>query len=64
MNEGMKKFTVQFLTQPQYRMGTETFLEPFIEFITGGRYDYRSVQDQINQYIEEEYKKGYQDQLD
>ena len=64
MPEGMKKFTVQFLTQPQFRQGTELFLEPFIEFITGGRYDYKSVEDEMNKYIDQEYRKRYEEYLD
>lgn len=64
MPEGMKKFTVQFLTQPQYRQGTEMFLEPLIEFITGGRYDYKSVEDEMNKYIDQEYRKRYEEYLD
>ena len=60
----MSKFTVQFLTQPQFRQGTELFLEPFVEFITGGRYDYKSVEDEMNKYIDQEYRKRYEEYLD
>lgn len=64
MSESMKKSTVKFLTQPQFRQGTEMFLEPFVEFITGGRYDYKSVEDQMNKYIDQEYRKRYEEYLD
>jgi len=46
------------------RPGTEVILEPLVEIFSGGTYDYKSIQDELNKYIEVEYKKMYEDYVD
>jgi len=60
--QGMKEFIVKSFTVT--RPETEVVLEPLVEFITGGRYDYKSIQDELDQYIDTEYTNLYKDYLD
>tara|TARA_R100001510_G_scaffold47823_1_gene45300 strand:- start:3534 stop:6410 length:2877 start_codon:yes stop_codon:yes gene_type:complete len=60
--QGMKEFIVKSFTVT--RPETEVVLEPLVEFITGGRYDYKSIQDELDKYIDVEYTNMYKDYLD
>lgn len=60
--ENIKKYIVKTFTLG--RPGTEVFLEPLIEIISGGRYDYKSIKDELDKYIDIEYKKLYEDYVD